>query len=93
MITLRWPFRRAVVSAPVEDAEPLMPLPAAEPLVSMPEPEPEPEPVTDPLAPDWHAEDDGVGPLFYERAEPAPPVWSWPTFTQAWPVINTTEED
>lgn len=46
----------------------------------------EPEPVTDPLHPDWRPSGEIVEPLYFERlAAPAP--WAWPSFTQAWPTV------
>jgi hypothetical protein len=49
-------------------------------------------PVTDPLDPMWRPSGEMVEPLFYDRATPRPPAWEWPSFTQAWPMINRAAE-
>lgn len=54
-------------------------------------PEPEPEPVTDPLHPDWRPTGEMVAPLFFERATPTPPTWDALSFTQAWSTRGPAE--
>lgn len=47
----------------------------------------EPEPIADPLHPGWRPIGELVAPLYAEQMlEPAP--WSWPSFTQAWPILQ-----
>lgn len=54
--------------------------------------EPDPEPITDPLHPDWRPDCEMIPPLFYQRATPAPPSWSWESFTQTWTRLPAHDE-
>lgn len=84
------PLAGIITAALVLLRQRLYPTPAPAPV--SPESEPEPELITDPLHPDWRPDCEMIPPLFYQRATPAPPSWSWESFTQTWTRLPAHDE-